>query len=735
MDLRTLAHRYLQAGWHPFPLPARAKDPPPRGLTGSDGVDLTPTDIDAHSWDGNLGVRVPPDVVGIDVDAYHGGLDTLKNLTEKLCPLPNTYLSHSSRHDGSGIRFFRVPVGLRWVPGVPGIELVQRDYRYAVAWPSTHPEDRPYYWLDQAEPDVPQGVPLVEDLAELPWPWIAELSRATDDVSDVTKAVDLAGRTDWLVTHTQADAPGYFTEKVVGDFLAKWRAQYARHDAMQHDLTWAMECVGAGLVSGAQAVAELGAAWQQALAGEPARAALSDVHPTEFEAMLRHAIGKVRDRPDAWFHKLHDDIAGIPMVASGPPTLIAVYPSNLPDEFWQRPLLAAIRAYAHSRGRSADAVYAAVRARFTATVPWTLRVATGVGGEGLSLNSLIAIIGPSGAGKSSSVEVGASFTPITYDTVYVGPLGSGEGISEAFFELRPDPSHSGTGKAPLVKVKTKDAALFDLDEGEALSKLSARQGALVLTELRKGYSGSTLGQSNASTMTRRVLAAHAYRLVLLVGLQTEVAVQLLADADTGTPQRFVFFSATDPAIDRKPAALPVLPSPPPTITAGAHMMTLAPEVQAEVEAVDHAVQTKQLLLAPLDAHRPGNRIKEAAILALLDGRMVVDAEDWRLGGLVMDTSDAIRRSITDTATKAAERKATHTGTQQAVTEGAKERKLVADMADRIAEKVCAGPPEGIARGDLRGSMSSSTRHRFGAALDLAVRDGKVKVENKRVKVP
>jgi hypothetical protein len=731
MDYRATARKYLDAGWHPIPLPAGEKSPPPGGLTGADGVNLTGEEIDALPWDGNIGVRVPEDVIGIDVDAYKGGLETLGNLTFKLSPLPHTYVTHSSRGDGSGIRFFRVPVGMAWVPGLPGIEIVQPHHRYGVVWPSLHPEGRPYYWLHESEPELPCGVPRVDELTELPWPWIEELSRASSAAGDVTRAVTGAARHDFLLEHTQADAPGYFTEKIVGRFAERTAAGFSRHDTMQHCLTWAMECVRAGLCDGVWAVEQLGAVWAQALAGEPQRALLTDVGATEFEAMVRHAIGKVIDRPDAEFHKMHADIAGIPMIgatAAGA-AVIDGYPSNLPTEFWQRPLLAAIRAHAHSRGRSADAVYAAVRARFTATVPSTLRVETGVGTP-LSLNALIAIIAPSGGGKSSSVEVGSELVPITYDTVYIGPLGSGEGLSEAFFELQPDPNYTGSGKAPLIKVKTKDGALFDLDEGEALSKLSSRTGAMVLPELRKAYSGQALGQSNASALTKRVMAAHSYRLVLLVGLQTEVAVQLLADADTGTPQRFVFFSAIDPTITPGPAVLPVLPPPPAAITGAPHRMTLVPEVQEEVVTTDAAVQTGRLKLAQLDAHRPGNRIKEAAVLALLDGRRVVDAEDWRLAGLVMDTSDTIRRSITDTAVAAAERTAVSTGTRQAVTEAAKERRLVADMRQRIVDRV---PPEGIGRNQLRKMCSSSgTKHRFGPALDLAVADGKVVVTGDRV---
>jgi hypothetical protein len=321
MDLRALAQEYLAAGWHPLPLPPFEKYPPPGGSTGYGGVDLTDIEVENAAWMGNIGLRMPADVIGLDVDAYHGGAETLRDLELKLCPLPMTYVSHSNRRDGSGIMFFRVPVGMGWIPGLPGIEVIQRGHRYAVVFPSLHPEGRAYAWSDQAEPDVLQGVPQVEDLAELPWPWIEELSRATGGADEATQAVTGATRHDFLVEHTAADAPGYVTDKIVGHFNERRAAGFSRHDTMQHCLTWAMECVRAGISSGEATVAELGSAWQHAMASEPRRAALTGVQATEFEAMLRHAIGKVKDRPDAEFHKLHDDIAGVAMQATGPPTL------------------------------------------------------------------------------------------------------------------------------------------------------------------------------------------------------------------------------------------------------------------------------------------------------------------------------------------------------------------------------------------------------------------------------
>lgn len=328
MTLRGVAKQLLEGGWHPLPLPPFEKYPPPAGTTGYDGVDLTDGDIDTLPWAGNIGIRMPDDVIGIDVDAYKGGSDTLDNLVEKLeQPLPMTYLSHSGRGDGSGIRFYRVPVQLAWIPGLPGIEIVQRAHRYAVVAPSLHPEGRPYAWCDQAEPDVIQiDPPRVEDLAELPWSWIGHLSRATPaDLTSRPQTVDMLGRARFLDNHTDRDAPGYFTTKVVGHFTERWKDGYSRHDTMVHCLTWAMECVRAGIIDGRGAIDELGAVWQDAH-DNPTRRLLTAVQPTEFEAMVRHAIGKVADRPQAEFDRMHDEVAGVRLgTPNQQPLVIADY--------------------------------------------------------------------------------------------------------------------------------------------------------------------------------------------------------------------------------------------------------------------------------------------------------------------------------------------------------------------------------------------------------------------------
>ncbi len=175
---------YWQAGWRGIlPLPHARKKNPPAGYTGATGTD--PTYPDVYAWadgtDGprNICLRMPPGIIGIDVDAYgeKSGAATLAAREHRWGVLPPTWRT-TSRDDGtSGIRLYRVPEGLAW-PGVvgPGIETVRRDHRYAVAWPSIHPEGGTYRWIDPDGLVTTHTVPDPDTLPALPHEWVMGLT-------------------------------------------------------------------------------------------------------------------------------------------------------------------------------------------------------------------------------------------------------------------------------------------------------------------------------------------------------------------------------------------------------------------------------------------------------------------------------------------------------------------------------------------------------------------------------
>ena len=197
---------YMGAGWGVFPLPPRAKYPPPVGVTGHGATDLGGADYMAlrdedEYRDGNIGIRPPDTVIGLDVDAYPGkpGGETLAHL-ESLCgPLPATWRSSARDDSVSGIRFFRVPAGIKWegIAGA-GIEVIQRNHRYAVAPPSQHPSAGRYRWTRPDGTVAVGAVPAVADLPELPETWVQRLRKGVLTGTESVEAVAASEANEWL---------------------------------------------------------------------------------------------------------------------------------------------------------------------------------------------------------------------------------------------------------------------------------------------------------------------------------------------------------------------------------------------------------------------------------------------------------------------------------------------------------------------------------------------------------
>jgi biotin operon repressor len=181
---RTAAGDLFAHGWWPLPLPPNAKTMPPSGFTGADGRTPTADDVIAHALDpryGNVAIRLPKDIIGLDVDAYgdkHGDT-TLAHLEAQLGALPPTVMV-TSREDGvSGIRLYRLPPEVdeaTLIGGLPGIETIRFGHRYAVAPPSIHPQTgKAYRWLTTL--GMERGIPTPADLPELPAAWCDALAK------------------------------------------------------------------------------------------------------------------------------------------------------------------------------------------------------------------------------------------------------------------------------------------------------------------------------------------------------------------------------------------------------------------------------------------------------------------------------------------------------------------------------------------------------------------------------
>ena len=215
---RDTALLYRKAGFGgPLPLPYKEKHPPPIDFTKR--VSPYPTLDQIKDWreDGKkhnicirlAGVDKEHELLGIDVDHYQKGDRTKKGHDQLVAleathgPLPETWIS-SARTDGkSGIRWFRVPRGLAFRSKVDDdIEVIRKGHRFAVVWPSIHPDGGTYWWFgpgilpDKSGRNLWNGtLPDARKFPLLPESWLnfltSEKTRAVDDeLIDVDSSVD-----------------------------------------------------------------------------------------------------------------------------------------------------------------------------------------------------------------------------------------------------------------------------------------------------------------------------------------------------------------------------------------------------------------------------------------------------------------------------------------------------------------------------------------------------------------
>ena len=194
--------------------------------------------------------------------------------------LPPSYYS-TSRTDGSGIHFYRVAAGTKLVGKISGgIEVIQPHHRYAVVWPSLHPEGRMYQW--HAPDGRLPGIPRAAGLPELPRAWLKGL------------AAKSKGRTGHGY---DGDAGEWFDGLPAGILPMGYKIQVRKsiraleHEGGRYDtmITMVARLVGwgaTGLPVG-DAINDLFTAYVAAIDGERSR------HPeSEFDRALEGAISK-----------------------------------------------------------------------------------------------------------------------------------------------------------------------------------------------------------------------------------------------------------------------------------------------------------------------------------------------------------------------------------------------------------------------------------------------------------
>lgn len=154
----------------------------PSGATGRNGS-VTGTKIaewaaDPQWGDAGVALRIGAGVVVIDVDHYGNktGADQLAELEAQHGPLPVTISNTSRGQDSRSRQYFYLmpePADLS-SKAAPDVDILQHSHRYAVVWPSVHPEGGEYTWYSY-DGEPLDGIPSVGDFESLPEAWVAAL--------------------------------------------------------------------------------------------------------------------------------------------------------------------------------------------------------------------------------------------------------------------------------------------------------------------------------------------------------------------------------------------------------------------------------------------------------------------------------------------------------------------------------------------------------------------------------
>jgi hypothetical protein len=371
-----------------------------------------------------------------------------------------------------------------------------------------------------------------------------------------------------------------------------------------------------------------------------------------------------------------------------------------------------IYGWARARYASPWAVFFGVLLRVAASVPPSVQLPPVIGGRA-SLNLLCAFVGRSGTGKGNTTKVAALAWPTDILTL---PIGSGQGIAEAFTK------RNATDEIQPV--------IFDVPEIDTMAGLSSAHGSILLPTLKSLAMGEQLGQANATKDARRNVPAHSYRACLSVGAQPGHTDVIFNDTSGGTPQRFLWVPVTDPHISDGEFSDPdPLVTDMPIWTPGnggvVEIVYSAPEIERAIR-VNHLARQRGDGDA-LDGHALLTRCKVAALLAIMHQRAEVSEQDWRLSAAVMTVSDETRSGLVQAAEDIKRQRELDAGAARAVRSEGYEVGRVQLAVRAIVERLKRQGGDGMARNDLRTSLSTAHRQVFDLAVQELAEDGVVEV--------
>jgi hypothetical protein len=707
---------YRASGWaRSFPLSVGTKDPPPKGITGRDGEApdfQTVAMFRRAQWNSNIGIAMPQDLIGIDVDQYGDkrGAEHLAALENHLgVRLPPAIRSSSRGADNpSGIRLYRVPPGLDWKGELcPDVEIISWHDRYAVVWPSIHPEGRNYEWYGD-DGDILERPPLVaSDHPDLPWQFIAHATKDPDVPADY-EAPEPRREAIWhpKVTLAFDRFPG------IGSLHTNARnasMALARYEQLQLDgATAALDELGVRFITTVEDNRDrrgVAAEWGRLLTGARYKA-----RTTESTVLRDQAVG--------------DLIIDPPPRVNGNGEVART--SSLDDgDFWTaRPELEHIRTYAQAQMACPLAVLALVLARVVCQAPVSV-VLPDIIHDHASLNLTIALVGISGGGKGGATGVARRAVDIGTVNFDTHTLGSGQGIAHGYGHWDKD---------ARTVVRHAESVLFTVEEVDHIAGHNAQNGSTTLAELRRFSMGEKLGHLYVDPTRRVQIGAHTYRGAIVVSVQPTRASVLLDAAEGGTPQRFWWV----PTIDHNPPDIePGRPEPRawrlpqsvdlPQVEPFTRLRPIPVCDVARVAIRDAQRARNRGEGGPLDGHALLTRERIAAALGLLNGHYGITDADWALAGNLMAISDTTRAGVVAALEAKARTGNLARAHQEADRDEVKEDRQDQRVARRLGD-ILRGAGAWMNGSDLRRRITSRDRQAFESAIAKLEAAGQIEGE-------
>lgn len=297
--------------------------------------------------------------------------------------------------------------------------------------------------------------------------------------------------------------------------------------------------------------------------------------------------------------------------------------------------------------------------------------------DGTSLNFFISLVARTGGGKSVTFRLASGLLPPNGTSV---PDGTGQGIVRHIAEtriVRKDAENKPLEVPYRVTVFHRHSLTIHAPEIKTLAAEFAREGSKTDAMMRSMWVGEVVGMTVADMERRVVIPPNMARISGIWGVQPVNAVALLAQADDGTPQRFLWAPAAEyrrPYPSRKPVPQGVSFPMPVFSTNGAFGVSdmpseyrdddplpdpiwvgWSPQMKADIATI-HATEDALYDCDPyadrspeqenaekaltMQSHLLLTRIKLSALMGFIHGRPEPSDLDWQLSEVQLDVSTA-----------------------------------------------------------------------------------------------